>query len=366
MASYILYPAILMILCLFAREEKNSNYSFFPRTVTLVSAYNEEKHILNRINNFLSSDYPPDKSKIIVISDASSDKTDLLVQQIKSNRVKLVRQEKRLGKTSALNMCLGEVNNSIIIFTDSNTCFTKEAIFQLTRPFSDPKVGLVSGLQLYKKTNGEFNTLGLYSKYEFYLKKLESRIGSLAGADGAIYAIKGELFETIPNAYINDFYHPMNITNRGYKVVFQKNALAYEESDESFANEINRQIRITTQSAYIFRKEFLNLIVNKNYKALICYTGHKAMRWITIVWLFLFFAINLIQATFYSSYRELLILQIIFYTICLIGSFSNFLKIKLPYICMMSNFIEINCAMFVGFVKSFKKEINSTWNVRSK
>lgn len=195
--TYIGYPFVLWILSFFKRKTPNVpllNYQ--PKVSLLISAYNEEWIIRDKVINALSLEYPKDKLEIIVVSDASEDNTDKYVREFSTNGVRVIRQEERRGKTAALNLAVPETKGEIIIFSDANSFYDKKSISKLVSHFADPNIGLVSGSTKYFSAQGDriMESANLYTRLERVTKRLESRLGSCVGADGAIFAIRKELY----------------------------------------------------------------------------------------------------------------------------------------------------------------------------
>ena len=196
----------------------------YPSISIIISAYNEEKVIAQRINNIKNLDYDFNKLELIIGSDCSSDKTNEILTQ-KSQEHSWVRAlifSTRRGKATVLNDLVQLAKNEILVFTDANTKFDKNALTKLVSRFSDKTVGGVCGrLELeepadhFEKSNRE----KLYWKYETHLKNLEGNFGILIAANGGIYAIRKQLFVKFPDheAITDDLYQTFSVLNQGYQ-----------------------------------------------------------------------------------------------------------------------------------------------------
>jgi cellulose synthase/poly-beta-1,6-N-acetylglucosamine synthase-like glycosyltransferase len=204
--SYAVYP--LVLVCLPARRPESAEASEgewrWPSVSVLVSVYNEEKVIAAKVANFLACHYDG-PSEILIVSDGSTDHTTDVIRPLASDRVKLLVKDRREGKGVAMNFAVAHTRGTILVFTDANAFFGPDALSELVGPFRDPKIGLVTGWTVY--TGGP--TGSMYERYERSLKQLESRSGVVAGADGAIYAMRKSLWREHPPELINDFLHPM-------------------------------------------------------------------------------------------------------------------------------------------------------------
>ena len=252
-----------------------------PPATLIISAFNEEDVIAEKLENALGIDYPD--LALLVVSDASSDRTDAIVEEYarRHARVRLLRMDDRGGKTLGINRAMEIVETPIVVFTDANAMFESEAARRLIRNFADPRVGYVVGAALYSDAPGTTGarTEGRYWSRELRIKELESRLSSVVGADGAIYAIRRELFEPFTARDINDFVNPMQIISKGHEGVFEPEARCVEETTGSVLREIQRKRRIVNRSlAGLLRvREVLNPF-RFGYFSLQVWL-HKMLRW---------------------------------------------------------------------------------------
>jgi cellulose synthase/poly-beta-1,6-N-acetylglucosamine synthase-like glycosyltransferase len=203
-----------------------------PRVTLVISAFNEAAVIRRKIENALELDYPPDLLDVAVISDASHDGTDEIVESFPPDRVSLRRQRERRGKTAGLNNEVPALAGEIIVFSDANAIYRADAIRNLVRNFADPEVGCVTGEARYVEGTGTTADAGehAYWDYEMGLKRLETAVGSMVGGDGAIYAIRKHLWQPLPESAINDFLNPLQIVAAGWRNVYEPEAVAFEET----------------------------------------------------------------------------------------------------------------------------------------
>ncbi len=230
-----------------------------PLVTAVVAARNEERNIGKRIENLLSQTYPPRKLEIVVVSDGSTDGTERVVEEYAARetahierggerfpRLRLARIPESRGKPNALNTGVGLAHGEIVVFADARQAFDPGAVRELVGNFADPAVGSVSGeLAFYDRPGAGVKTeIGLYWKIEKWIRKTEGLVHSIAGATGAIYAIRRELFERIPDETIlDDVYVPMKIVCRGYRNVFDERAIARDEFSMNLPVERRRKVR---------------------------------------------------------------------------------------------------------------------------
>ena len=221
-----------------------------PSVSLLISCYNEEAIIRQKLENALQLNYPAGKMQIVVISDGSTDRTDDIVAEFQQSGIRLVRQEGRLGKTCGLNLAMTKIDSDIVVFSDANAMYHQDAIVRLVENFNDPSVGYVVGEARYvnTSTSSASTSENTYWQYEIMIKKMESKVHSVVGGDGAIYATRRELYEPLEQTDINDFVNPLQIIAKGYRGVYEPAAICYEDPAGDFAREFKRKTRIVNRS----------------------------------------------------------------------------------------------------------------------
>jgi cellulose synthase/poly-beta-1,6-N-acetylglucosamine synthase-like glycosyltransferase len=278
--SYFLYPLFLLVFArLFGRPANTGTDDYLPQIGVLIPAYNEEKVILRKIENILSMDYPADKLSVWVGSDCSNDRTDEIVQGIDNPRVHLWRSEQRGGKTGVINGLAPQITSEIIMFTDANTMHRKDCLRVLVKYFADKKVGGAAGYIEHKLSAGSENAETVYRKFESRQKLLEGQLHSSISAFGGFYAIRKELFRTIPqNAYVDDVLIPMNIIRQGYRVIYDPEAVSEEDMTEKVKSEFERRVRIGAGNfqSFFWLLDFFNPKFGWPW---FCYISHKVTRW---------------------------------------------------------------------------------------
>ena len=207
--SYLIYPCILLLLSII-KQNPWAKENILPIISIIVSVHNEQGVIQKKIRNTLELKYPEDSLEIIISSDGSTDRTDQIVSEINDPHVALLSFE-RLGKTACLNKVVPAAKGDIIVFTDANSMFPSDLLSKLTRNFADIDVGLVTGWTKYRSQEGEEDSTGIYARLEKWTKDRESMISSCIGADGAVFAIRKNLYRSLDDRDINDFQIPLNI-----------------------------------------------------------------------------------------------------------------------------------------------------------
>lgn len=362
---YIGYPIALTILAkLFGRGRKVDENQI-PSVSLLVSCFNEEDVVEQKIRNCLALDYPKDKLDIIFISDGSEDRTDEIVKSFEKNGIRLIRQEGRLGKTSALNLTMPETKGDIVVFSDANAMYDSQAIRKLVRNFADERIGYVVGAALYTdgKNSSAAQSEDSYWKYEIYLKEAESKLHSVVGGDGAIYAIRKILFRTLDRQDINDFVNPLQIIAQGYRGVFDKEAFCLEETAGEFDKEGRRKQRIVNRS---FRglmkvKEVMNPLRFGWFSFQVI--SHKLMRWLIPVYLIAILVSSSILSFYDVSYAEnFLLLEIAFFSLAFMGWKKSAQEHLSPALFYPYYFLLVNLQSLLGIRRALKGDIQVTWS----
>ncbi len=361
--AYVLYPLVLMALPASqprragADDERAGGSTAAPSLSVIVAAYNEERCIAHKIENFLGCRYSGE-AEMIVVSDGSSDRTAEIAESMASERVRVIRQRERRGKGVAVNAGAEAARGEVLVFTDANAMFAADALEKVARPLSDKSIGLVTGVSRYP---GE--TIGsAYQRYEQMLKRMESRLGVVAGADGALYALRRDLFKPLDPALINDFVHPIVVSLAGAQSVMAGDAIALEEFSE--AGEFARQVRMVSQAALVYFRMLPELIKRRRWRSILVLTSHKMLRWLTAPLLAIGVIATLPLARHGGTFRVVLCMEILFALAAAIGMVASRRgtegKATIAY-----QFIALNCAQAVGLWRCFSGEVPVVWKPRN-
>ena len=223
-----------------------------PRVSVVIAARNEATQIADTVRNKLAQDYPPELLEVVVVSDGSDDGTDVLVAAINSERVRLLRQEPRQGKTLALNRGVPAARGEIIVFSDANSRYEPDAVRRLVAAFDDGTVGYVTGRLVYQDP-GETAVgagSGTYMQYENWLRRLESRVGSIVGVNGGVDAVRRDLYQPMRADQLPDFILPLRVVEQGYRVVYREDAVSREESLGRQDDEYRMRVRVSLRALH--------------------------------------------------------------------------------------------------------------------
>jgi len=215
-----------------------------PFVTVLIPAHNEERWIARKIENALALDYPCDKRQILVASDGCTDNTVTIAEKYAERGVEVNHASQRSGKTGTLNRVVPTARGEIVLLTDCNASLPRETIRLLVRHFQDADVGCVTGERVCLHTDSSASEgEGLYWRYEAWIKRSESELGSCLGSNGQVLAFRKSLYPTIP-VIGDDFYIPMKIlVSTGAKVRFEPDAKAQIPAASNLKLELERKVR---------------------------------------------------------------------------------------------------------------------------
>lgn len=358
---YAGYPALLACLSAwFRKPQKQPGYR--PFISIIISAYNEESSIGGKLRQVLDLRYPKDRMEVVVVSDASTDRTDEIVSACRDPRVRLLRMPVRGGKTRGQNEAVKTCSGEVLVFSDATTVYHPEALLYLACHYADPNVGAVSGRYQYFDPSGASPT-GLGSvafwNYENLIKKFQSDIGTLTGCSGCIYSIRRSVYTPLPADACSDLAEPLCVVRSGYRVAFEHRALAYEETTQSSSEEFRMRVRVATRGI----RGVLSFpeLLDPFRRPWVCFqlVSHKILRWLVPVMLF---AILISSACLYRQplFALLLALQLAFYAAALLTLVfpihRRFKPLGLPLF-----FCTLNAAALIGWIQVFRGRKYAVW-----
>src|SRR5258707_4621007 len=247
--TYAVYPLVLLIVSrLRPREVRRGDFA--PAVTVIVTAYNEERDLAAKLENTLTLAYPRDLLEIIVASDCSTDRTDEIVRTFAERGVRLVRQPQRLGKTAAQNMAVAKARGEIVLFSDATSLYEPDVLRVMLPGFADPTVGCVAGRLIY--IDPAHSRIGRgarsYWGYETFLKEHESRIFSLIGASGCLYAVRRSAYVVLYPEACSDFIIATKMVEQNLRAVYEPAAVCTEETNRQTDKELKMRVRVITQT----------------------------------------------------------------------------------------------------------------------
>jgi cellulose synthase/poly-beta-1,6-N-acetylglucosamine synthase-like glycosyltransferase len=360
--TYAGYPALMFALSLILRRPVRRD-DITPRVSVIIAAYNEERDIEAKLKSTLALDYPRDRMEIIVASDCSTDRTDDIVRSFGARGVILRQQSERFGKTVAQNRAVKVSSGEILVFSDATTMLEPDAIRKIVRNFADPEVGCVSGQLIYADafSSGVAKGCRSYWSYEKFLKRCESRIGSLVGVSGCLYAVRRICHARLAGDMIDDFAIATEIHLQGLRVVYEPEAIAVEVANRRARDEFRMRVRVINQtlSALHRYRHTLNLFRHKMFGFQMI--AHKALRYAI--------PLPLIAALIASGWasgsvvwlRVAFIGQLAIHAAAVAGFIRERRKLKLGPLAMPYYFALTNVASLVAFLKALRGESYMVW-----
>jgi cellulose synthase/poly-beta-1,6-N-acetylglucosamine synthase-like glycosyltransferase len=359
---YVGYPVLLRVIGALRGARAVTRSEARPAVSLVISAFNEERVIADKLRNSLNLDYPRGLLHIIVVSDASSDRTDEIVAGFAAEGVELLRMPQRAGKTAGLNEVIQRLRGEIVVFSDANAMYQPDAVAKLVRNFSDANVGCAVGESRYydSKTQSE-RSEGFYWAYETAIKRLESRIGSVVGGDGAIYAIRRSLYVPMAADTLSDFVNPLQIVRAGYRCVYEPEAQSFEYAGSSFRKEFARKVRIVNRGwrATLAMRELLNPLRHRVFAVELI--SHKLLRWLMPVNMVALFIVNAFLARSGPLFAILFGVQLLFYSLAALGHLLR-KAVSLPTVLSVPYyFCLVNLASAIGIIDAYRGRTYATW-----
>ena len=362
---YLGYPFCAFLLSKIMRRSVQKD-DIRPKVSILIAAYNEESCIANTIQNKLSLDYPKELLEIIVISDGSTDRTDELVNDFSEHGVLLIRQEPRAGKTAALNKGVDHANGEIIIFSDANSMYASNTATHLVSCFADESVGYVTGKMIYVNPNG--TTVGdgcsAYMRYENRLRAYETAIGSVVGVDGGVDAMRRELYTQLNPDQLPDFVQPLKVIEKGYRVVYEPEALLQEEVSKDESGEYRMRVRVALRALWALSDMKTLLFGKGGFLFAWQIWSHKLFRYLCFFWFILLFITNLLLIKNEVFFTILFFMQVIGYILPLIAlQIISSNKVNKVF-KIIQYLLIINTASAHAFLKFIRGEKQIMWTPR--
>lgn len=366
--SYIGYGIVIYIIVKIKNaitSKVKFDASFEPEVTLIVPCFNEAEYIEEKIQNSLELDYPKDKLKLIFISDGSSDDTPQRIKKYDS--VIALHEDKRSGKAAAMNRAMKFVTTPIVVFCDANTTLNKEAIKELVKHYQDENVGAVTGEKRIISTNKEGASTageGIYWKYESLLKKLDSDFYSVVGAAGELMSYRTNLYKELPSdSLLDDLMQSMQIAIDGYRVIYEKNAWAAETASANVKEELKRKIRISAgawQSMLRLGKAFNPF---HNFNLFFAFISHRVLRWTLAPFsLLILLVANVFLALDGNTlYTTILVMQIGFYVLALLGWYFENKRIKVKVLFVPYYFFIMNLCVYLGLFRFLKGKQSVSW-----
>jgi len=343
--AYFGYPVSLLCLRAFKRKPVQRE-EITPHISFIITAFNEEKRIKEKLDNSLKLVYPREKLQIIVASDGSTDGTNNIVNSFARQGVELLEVKNRGGKENAQKEAVARAKGDILVFSDVATMIDPDGLKKIAANFADPSVGCVSSEDKLLDRDGKPSGEGFYVRYEMWLRRLESSVNSLVGLSGSFFAARKEVCRDFSGEVQSDFRTLLSSIKQGLRGVTDPLSVGYylDLSDEK--REFDRKVRTVVRGLTVFWRH--TDLLNPFRYGLFAYQYfcHKLLRWLVPFFLVGAFVSNALLASSSPLFTALFAGQLMFYGVAVFGWVRQSLKgiLKIPMF-----FLVVNTAIVVAW-----------------
>ncbi len=362
--AYIGYPLVVLLRGMLWHKPYRKE-PITPKVSMIIACHNEDEGIEAKLNNILSLDYPKELLEVIIASDGSSDNTEEIVKRYTSDQIRLLCLP-RGGKAPALNAAIAQASGEILLFSDANSMYREDAIRNIVQPFADANIGGVAGNQVYRsaeRTGIAADGENSYWNFDRMLKLAQSRSGNAISATGAIYAIRRELFQTVPDGVTDDFVTSTRVIAQKKRLVFEPEAICFEPVAGSAKAEFGRKTRVITRGlrGIIEMRELLNPFQHGFYALQVF--SHKVLRRLVV---FPLIALAIISPLLWGNgwfFQAATFLQAAVYFAAMAGLVMSRFQLKSPkFISVPFYFCMVNAAVVVAVYKIMRGERVALWS----
>ena len=360
--TYAGYPLLLGLVSAF-RPQRVQRGEIEPAVSVIITAYNEERDLKTKLENTLALDYPRDLLEIIVASDCSTDRTDEITREFSAQGVRLCRQTERLGKTAAQNSAVEQARGEIILFSDATSLYERDVLRAIVPNFADAKVGCVAGRLVY--VDGSDSDVGRgarsYWGYETFLKKHESRAGSLIGASGCLYAVRKAAYVPLYHEACSDFIIATKMVEQGLRAIYEPDAVCTEQTNRQSDKELKMRVRIIAQTfTDLWRhRAMVNPLRGGFYGVQLL--SHKVMRYLVPFFLMGLFVASAVMAPGSLAYRLMFVAQVGGYACPAIAWMLDRVGIRSSLLAFPQYFMLANLASLIACYQFLRGERYARW-----
>lgn len=357
--AYFGYPLTLILIGHFHHKEVKKAF-FYPSVTLIITAYNEEKRIREKLENTLKLEYPHEMLQVVVASDGSTDSTNAIVEEYVDKGVELLHVTRRGGKENAQREAVQAARGEVLVFSDVATQLNPDGLQQIVDNFADPEVGCVSSVDKVIGQDGRPGGEGAYVRYEMWLRALESKVHSLVGLSGSFFAARREVCLDFSPDMQSDFRTLLNSMRLGLRGVSDPEAIGYYLDVADGRREFDRKVRTVLRGLTVFFRnlEFLNPLRYGFFSYQ--YFCHKLLRWLVPLFLLGAFFSNLFLIYGSAFYFFLFLTQIAFYTAAYMGWQAGAHKVNI-FLKIPAYFVAVNAAIMLAWWRYFKGQRLVMW-----
>lgn len=357
--AYMGYPLLLMAIgVLHSRPVRKAPHH--PMVSLIITAYNEEKRIREKLDNTLRQDYPRERLDIVVASDCSTDGTDDLVRSYGPSGVRLVRSVVKGGKEAAQKLAVESTTGEILVFSDTATMLEPQAISTIVRNFADPTVGCVSSVDRFIDVDGAVSGEGAYVRYEMFLRNLETRVNTLVGLSGSFFAARRTVCRNWAPDLQSDFNTLLNSVRLGLRGVADPESIGFYKNLADPKKEYDRKVRTIVRGISVFMKSLSLLNPFRYHLFAWQLISHKLCRWLVPFAMIGALGANVMLASSSLFYQGTLLVQAGFYAMAL----AYLVTTRLPsggVLRIPSFFVMVNVSILDAWVRYCRGERIVSW-----
>lgn len=358
--AYAGYPLALGVVSLLrTRQVEMADVS--PSVTFIITAFNEEQRIAEKLENTLQLVYPRSKLEILVASDCSSDMTDEIVKSYEDKGVQLVRASVRKGKEAAQKLAVEAAKGEIFVFSDVATILPECAVSNIVKNFHDPTVGCVSSVDRFLDQDGRVSGEGAYVRYEMFLRSLETRVNSLVGLSGSFFAARSVVCnQAWSDDLQSDFNTVLNSMRMGLRGVADPESVGYYKNIADERKEYDRKVRTVLRGISVFMRSLT--LINPLRHSVFAWQliSHKLCRWLVPFGMMTAFVSDALLAFSSRWYAMMFLIQALFYSVALGGILWKPL-LRLPIVKLLSFFLLVNASIFQAWVRYWSGERLVVW-----
>ena len=361
--AYAGFPLLVAVL---ARQRRTwrRDESYLPAVTLIISAYNEEDVIGEKLENTLRLDYPPGRLQVIVASE-STDRTNEIAREYEDRGITLRAFAGRQGKSATLQRVVPEAWAEVLVFSDANAMYHPQSIRRLVRSFADPRVGCVIGQLRYRDPSDSVGGRGetVYWRYDQWLRERANNVrGFVPGINGSVFGIRRHLYFPFSVDRGDDYELCTRIAIRGHDVVLEPEAIAEERASESTPQQFRRKARLVrwnVMSSWLLLKEAFAF---RAWMVALQVFSHRLIRYTVPIWLVALLASSIVLSVPFSPFRWIVAVQVLFYLVATLGWLADLARWPVPRICLLpAYFVMVNSAAAVAILGSLRAGQVSLW-----
>ena len=357
--AYAGYLLVLVVISVFKSRPVLTG-AIQPMVTFIITAYNEEARIKEKIENSLQQQYPRQRLEIVVASDCSSDRTDEIVRSYASSGVRLIRAPERKGKEAAQKLAVSQTSGEVLVFSDVATTLPVEGIANIVKPFNDPTVGCVSSVDRFVDAQGNLSGEGTYVKYEMLLRQLETKVNTLVGLSGSFFAARRAVCSPWADDLQSDFNTLLNSMKAGLRGVSDPDSVGYYKNLSDEKKEYQRKVRTVLRGIAVLMRSLPML--NPFRYGIFAWQlfSHKLCRWLVPFAMIGAGISNILLVTHSTVYGVLLLGQILFYATAIAYAGFSWMP-KNSLFRLPSFFVLVNLSILDAWMRYWRGDRVFRW-----